>query len=179
MPVQKLKRLLYNHYLKKKAAKSIIGHQPKGLSKSLRIGILFDSTEPANYVLVNKYVLKLKEADKRVEILGYFNFKHMEGDISYMHFCRKELSFYWHPNDNVVDYFIKRDFDILINAYTSECLPLEYISTLSHATYRIALFQEGKPNIADFYIKMRQPKPQIGELLSEIDHYLKMIKTHE
>lgn len=179
MPLSRIKRTLYRYYLKRKESKLDIIRKPLGLAEAQKIGFLFNASDPSNYVLVNKYVKQLKDADKRVEILGYFDFKHMEGDVSYMHFSKKDLNFYWQPRDNISDYFIKKEFDILINAYTRECLPLEYISTLSHARYRVAMFQETKPNIADFHIKLKSKEPQLSQLLEETEHFLTMIKAND
>lgn len=175
--LKQLKRAVFSKSLKSRLRRNY-GRPATSLSTARRIGIAFDATEPGNYVAVDHYARQLKESGKRVELLGFYSFKHMDGNPVFAYFNKKDLNWYGKPRGRVVDHFISSDFDILINAYTEECLPLEYVSACSQSRMRIGLFNDNKLHCNDVHIKPHD-EPKLDQLLNEIDHYLKMIKIHE
>jgi hypothetical protein len=170
-----LKRAFYKRSLSRGARQA---PAPVSLDSARRVGIAFDASVPGNYVAISNYATKLKEQGKRVELLGYYKHRHIDGTPVFPYFNRKELNWYGRPNSHAADSFMKSDFDILINAYTEECLPLEYVSACSQSKLRIGLFSEDKMHCADVLIKPHD-HPSIDQLIQDVDHYLQMIKLHE
>jgi hypothetical protein len=148
------------------------------LETAHKVGIAFEASEPGNYVAVNQLAGRLREKGKRVELLGYYRHRHIDGNPVFPYFNRKELNWYWKPTSPAADHFMNANFDILINAYTDECLPLEYVSACSRSKLRIGLYSENKLHCGDVLIKPHD-QPTIDQLIQDIDHYLKMIRIHE
>ena len=178
-PIRKIKHSLYNFFLRKKLSAVLLPRKTINLNKAKKIGILFNATDPGNYVVVDKYAKKLKAQDKKVELYGYFNFSNVEGDLNYPYFSKKDFNFYSHPKNNSVEYFLNQDYDILINAYVEDNLPLEYMSTFSKSKFRIGLYRKNNIYYSDVMIKQGKEQPVLEEMLKEFDHYLKMIENNE
>lgn len=173
----KLKRFFYNRDLKRRLA-SKSSPNPVSLATATKVGIAFDASEPGNYVAISGYAHKLKNLGKRVELLGYYRFRHIDGNPAFPYFNRKDLNWYGRPKSRAAEHFMNAPFDILINAYTEECLPLEYVSAHSKSKLRVGLFDEEKLYCSDVLIKPHE-HPSIDQLIQDIDHYLQMIKIHE
>jgi len=175
--LRKLKRWLFYRALRKDTPQP----PPRGaasLDSARKVGIAFDASEPGNYVAVNHYALKLREQGKKVELLGYYSHRHIDGIPVFPYFNRKELNWYGKPKSNTVEHFMNNDYDILINAYTEECLPLEYVSTCSKSKMRVGLYDDEKLHCSDVLIKPHD-HPTIDQLIQDIDRYLQMIKINE
>jgi len=174
-----MKQSLYQFFLRKKLSKVLLPRKTINLNKARKIGILFNATDPGNYVVVDKYAKKLKAQDKKVDLYGYFNFANVQGELSYPYFSKKDFNFYSHPRNDSIEYFLNQDYDILINAYVEDNLPLEYISTFSKSKFRIGLYRKNNIHYSDVMIKQGKEQPELEEMLNEFDRYLKMIENNE
>ena len=177
MPLKKFKERLYKYFLKKRLSKTSIPRKNINFQEVKKIAILFNATDPENYIIIQRHIKNYKALDKKVDLLGYFDFKKIEGDFNFPFFCKKDLNFYLQPN-NALDHFLNKDYDLLINAYTEKNLPLEYLSTFSKAKFRIGAYKKEKEYYADFMVSSVN-NGDLESVLKEIDHYLKAINTYE
>lgn len=113
------------------------------IKKVEKIGILFDCSKPEYVVTINRFAKSLKQMDKKVELLGFFD-SNKEFEFGFPYFNKKKLNWYLKPSGFQVEHFTHKEFDILINAYLHDSLPLEYISSMSQAKFRIGRYQEEK-----------------------------------
>ena len=91
-------------------------------------------------------------------------------------FTRKDLNFSMIPVDPIVQNFIEKKFDILINVNSSNSFPLQYISALSNAKFKVARFQNKKEDAFDMMIKIDNEAP-LKTVLEEIEKYLRLIHS--
>ncbi|TSA49937.1 MAG: hypothetical protein D4R43_03060 [Sphingobacteriales bacterium] len=74
----------------------------------------------------------------------------------------------------LVDEFIDRKFDILINVSIKENLPLEYIAALSQASYRVGLYDPNKLYCNDLMIDLKGNKT-LQKYIDQVKHYLHIL----
>jgi hypothetical protein len=150
----------------------------KSLNDSTTVGILFDPTENDDYVLVKKYVDYLKDMKKKVKALGFYDLKDIPAStyskLEFDYFSQKDLNWQLKPSGVIVENFIKEEYDILIDLNTKEHFPLFYISSLSHARYKVGATDAKDTSIYDMLIGTGTEKG-VKPLLRNIDTYLLML----
>ncbi len=142
------------------------------------VGILFNATDKEEFELVKRYVRYLKECDKKVKALGFFNtdkipeltYTKLEWDF----FTIKDLAWNYIPNKNFIENFINEEFDILIDMNVHQDFPLYYISALSKAHFKI-----GQYNInADYDLMIEMPVEKgLKYYLRSIDQYIQILNS--
>jgi hypothetical protein len=145
------------------------------LNDAQTIGIIYDSTDPDHDITITKFAEMLRNKGKKVEIIAFINDKKVDhkGDITI--FNPKAVNWYGVPQDERVNSFCNKPFDLLICALLKESKPLEYIAYLSKAKYRIGPFDEQKTYCYDLMIEMGS-KTDLGYLLQQMVHFLENIK---
>jgi hypothetical protein len=150
----------------------------KSLNDSSSIGILFDPTDPEDYELVKKYVNYLKDMKKKVKALGFYNLKEVPqstySKLEFDYFSLKDLNWQLKPSGVIVENFIKEEYDILIDLNAKEHFPLFYISSLSHARYKVGSDTAKDTSIYDMLIGTAGEKG-LKPLLRNMDTYLLML----
>ena len=141
------------------------------LKEARSIGILFDASLLENHLPVIEYSKKLKLERKKVSVLGYMNSSRPNTHYSFPVFCNNDLSWRYLPTIFQVNDFMDERFDILINAYNGNSVPLEYISTFSNAKLRVGTYQEGRENCSDFMINL-EGEAGVGKILEQIHKLL-------
>ena len=119
------------------------------------------------------------ELKKDVKALGYVN----ANQLSYCHtpklqydfFYQKDLNWYYKPQNYIIDNFVKKEYDILINLCDSSCIPIKYLVASSIAHFKIGQHEEGY-EIYDLMIALKEDK-SIEKLMHEIKHYINLINT--
>jgi len=127
------------------------------LETALSVGILFDSTQQDSYLVAKSLVPDLKAKGKAVESLGIVLNNEMLGyytPVDNMRFFSLEdKTFFCYPNDEtVVQPFISKDFDILINLCPGENLFIDYVMGLSKAKFKVSP-QLSSNDFADFILQ--------------------------
>lgn len=143
--------------------------------QSKSIGIIYNATHPQNIEIIKSFAGKLKAAGKKVESLGYINLKKAEEiqaeykDLDFI--IKKEVTWYHKPKTFNSSRFIKNKYDILLNLYIEECLPLQYMSAFSDAKFRVGHFQKNNLYCNDFHIDLKGDE-KVSSLIEQIEHYL-------
>jgi hypothetical protein len=154
----------------------------KSLNDSTTIGILFDPVVQEDYELVKKYVTYLKEMKKKVKALGFYDQKDIPqstySKLEFDYFSQKDLNWQLRPSGVIVENFIKEEFDILIDLNIKEHFPLFYISSLSHARYKVGSNAAKDTSIYDMLIGTGNEKG-LKPLLRNMDTYLLMLNKKE
>ena len=83
------------------------------------------------------------------------------------------MNWYYKPQNYIIDNFIKKEYDILINVSDSSCIPIKYLVASSMARFKIGQFEEGY-EIYDLMIKLDKEEV-LERLMEEIKHYLNLI----
>ena len=84
------------------------------------------------------------------------------------------MNWYKKPQNYIIDNFIKKEYDILINLCDSSCIPIKYLVASSVARFKIGQHEEGY-EIYDLMISLTKKEDNMKKLISEIAKYLKVI----
>ncbi|MEO0776530.1 MAG: hypothetical protein AAFW73_17220 [Bacteroidota bacterium] len=133
---------LQTHFLERKVTRTPIQRVPGDYASARKIGLLFDATDPERRPIVLQYAQSLKQKNKEVKLLAFYDAKQAQPNFTFKHFTQKELNFWRHPSGSLVEDFIAQPFDILINLFFDAQAPLEYITALSRAQLRVGPYSE-------------------------------------
>jgi len=170
-----LRKTIHLFFLKRKLKKVNIVHQARTYGQTKKIGVLFDASTSSNIEVTTKFARQLLHEGKTVELLGYLDNDKESKSIPYDYMTRKNISILLKPGHPKVKNFITKNFDILINLFTDENIPFEYISSLSNASYRIGRYQEQKEYCFDLMISYDQTKELKG-YVDQVLHFMKAIR---
>jgi len=145
------------------------------LKQASLIGIIFDASHEPNIETVQRYIKKLQQWQKKVHVLAYIDADKTD-DIKLVYpnidfISKKEVNWYLKPKSMSTSRFIKNKYDILLNLYTDECVPLQYVSAFSDAKFRVGAYKENNLFCNDFLINLKEDK-SLPALIEQIDHYL-------
>jgi len=172
--LKKLQRWLHFYFLKRKLTEHRMYRKASSLLDATEIGILFDASDPDKVSLVNNFADALKRDKKKIVMLAFYNTPKKAINFNFAYFNKKNLNWYLDPTGEVVNEFIGRKFDILINAYIGENLPLEYVSAMSQASFRIGSFEKEKTYAYDFMIDLKGEN-DLRVLIDQYKHFLQML----
>lgn len=130
-----------------------IKHEFVNFSSAYRIGLLGFYIQPEDQEILKAYQSKLEKLGYECEILLFIDNPEMEKTIYIQKFTPEDLDRKTGlPNSPKTDRFMVKKFDLLMNLYFEECLPLQYISHMSFARCRVAPFEESFRKCADLLI---------------------------
>ncbi len=170
-------RYIHLYLLKKQLRFHHAVRKVSGLENAREIGILFDASDTDQTAIVNTFADSLRKQRKKLMMLGFYNFSKPALNLNFPYFNKKNLNWYREPQGLLVDDFMSRKFDILINAYIEENLPLEFISSMSQAGFRIGHYHPEKIYAYDMMIDLKGDK-NLGKLTEEIKRYLSMVESN-
>ena len=93
--------------------------------------------------------------------------------MQYDFFYQKDLNWYYKPQNYIIENFVKKEYDILINLCDSNCIPIKYLVASSLAHFKIGQHEEGY-EIYDFMLSMREEQG-IEDFMIQIKHYINLI----
>ncbi len=150
----------------------------ESFAKAKMVGIVFNATDKEDFELVKRYVRYLKDCDKKVKALGFFNtykvpeltYSKLEWDF----FTIKDLSWNYIPNKNFIENFINEEYDILIDMNLNHDFPLHYVSSLSKAHFKIGKYKTN----ADYDLMIEMPDEKgLKFYLRSIDQYIQLLNS--
>lgn len=167
-------RLRWHEFvLRKRIKRKRVSHHSIGIQKANKIGILFDATQDENSIFVDNYARILRKHGKKVECLAYIDDLEEHDTPHYAHFNKKDLSWYLHPKKETAHQFMDTKFDILLCLFTNPVLPLEYISALSSANFRVGHYSDDKLHCYDLMIDNTDGN-DLQKFIGEVDQRLKI-----
>ena len=145
------------------------------------VGILYDATLEDQIKMIQPFVAYFFDLKKDVKALGFVN----SNQLSYCHipklqydfFYKKDLNWYYKPQNYIVDNFIKKEYDILINLCDSSIIPIKYLVASSIAHFKIGIYEEDY-EIYDLMISLKEDK-SLEKLMHEIKHYINLINKKD
>ena len=152
-------------------------HQAFNLESAKSITILFDATESECIKLVKTFVGKLSNGKEMVSALGFVDqndktFEHMSS-LHFDFFSNTELNWYGKPKGIVIDNFLSKDYDILIDLSLKKFYPLTYLAVASPAKFKVGRCRN---DISVFDLSIDNSKKQnLPYLIDEIYYYLNLI----
>jgi hypothetical protein len=147
------------------------------LDNAQSIGILYDATSEEQIKIIKPFVSYFFDLKKDVKALGYVNSKqlsfHHTPKLQYDFFYQKDLNWYYKPQNYIIDNFVKKEYDILINLCDSSIIPIKYLVASSIAHFKIGIHEENY-EIYDLMISLKDDK-SMEKLMHEIKHYINLI----
>jgi hypothetical protein len=145
---------------------------PVSLERAKTVGILFNAEDiPSNDSIV-AFAQKLKSLQKEVQLLGYIPKRDFGFNYPFQFISDKDRNWYGKPKGDTTRYFMQNSFDLLINFCADECLPLEYISAVSPAKFRVG-FDKAPENANYDLILIPKENKKISNLIQNLEKYLK------
>jgi hypothetical protein len=166
--------------LAKKAAKNKRGVFYSNFGNVRKIGIVWDASKPLGFSHLSRFHQKMQEIGIEVMIFGYFPGKNLPDQYTAIRYFRcikkDEINSIYHPDSSEYRSFINTPFDILIDINFDNQFPLQCVTSLSKARFKVGLYDPASKNPAsDLMIELKKPV-DIDNYLSQIIHYLEMIK---
>ncbi len=117
------------------------------------IGILFNATHLVSFEIVKELAKNLDKKGRTIEVLGYVDSKQLIDHYLYRKgfnfFTRTQLNWYNKPEDENIDTFIRKPFDILLDLSLDNPFPIKYILACS-----IARFKAGRYTDEQMYLDL-------------------------
>lgn len=173
---EKIARKLLNKQLKKHT-KHVEFHNMKSAK---HIGILFDTNKQENNNIVSQFYTDLKEQGYKISAAGWYEGleipKKPLNTLDFIYFTELDSNWKGIPQTHEITEFFKQKFDILFVLTQSEEISVQYISSLSPASFKVG----AKGNYAeylDFMIELKE-NASIKELIQDSIKYLSEIKKN-
>jgi hypothetical protein len=146
-----------------------------------KIGIVWDASNAHEFNCLSRFCQKMHERKIEVKIVGYYPGKSLPDQYTAIRYLmcikRTELDFFYLPVSSETTTFISNQFDILIDINFKKLLPLQYISSLSNAAFKVGLFEPETADAPfDLMIEIKNPV-DIDSYLVQVIQYLEMINS--
>ena len=170
-----IRNYFYKIKLEDRTKNLSVKHEVINMNDAKTIGIVYDSTDPANDSAVAAFAEQLRGQNKQVEILGFINDKKIDSKSGVTIFNKKNLSWTLAPDDERVDKFAAQPFDLLLGCFIGPNLPLEFITRISKARWRVGAYTESKTDCYDMMVNVSD-KTDINYLIQQTTYFLNQIK---
>lgn len=142
------------------------------------IGIIYDAIDQDMHQKVAAFGdAIMKSYNSNVSMLGFMSNPELKscfaGQFGCKHFSKQDFTWYGTANNVIITDFINSPFDILIDLSVDSIYPLQYVSKLSQAMFKIGRLD---PNFTlDMMIDIEKEK-NIDYLMNQIHTYILMLK---
>lgn len=171
----RLRNYFYKRTLAERVKNIRVKHDIINWRDAKTVGIVYDSTNPANDSVIAAFAEKLRGENKEVEILGFVNDKKIDTKTGITVFNKKSLSWTLAPEDEKVDRFANQNFDLLLGCFTGENLSLEFVTRISKARWRVGAYIENKTDCYDMMVNVGD-KNELPYLIEQTTYFLNQIK---
>jgi hypothetical protein len=145
------------------------------------IGIVWDSSKTEEFHALSKFSQKMHEKNIGVSIIGYFEGKELPDQYTAIRYLscirRSEVNFLYYPVTSEANNFINFKFDVLIDINFNNILPLQVISSLSNACFKVGLLDSQISSVFDLTMDIKKPVTT-EEYLNQVIYYLEMINSN-
>ena len=180
--IEKMKNRIGAIACQRAAAQVKVIRDAKNFEQSKKIGILYDATNLEEFEIVREYAKMIREKKIEVKALGFVNEKETQSNqmptIDLDFFTKRELNWYDKPGGYIVENFINTEYDILISLDFNDCYPLQYISAVSKAKFRVGKYDEKFKLYYDLMIDL-QNNNNLSYFIELVNHYINMINREK
>lgn len=179
--LQGIKKTAGRYMAARMAAKSKTARKAVNFESAKKIGILYDATDMEKFEIVKQYAKNLRLRKKEVKALGFVNAKqtdrHQQPTIDLDFFTLNDVNWYYKPAGHIVNNFIHAKHDILICLDLDGCIPLQFISAVSSAGFRVGKYNKANQSFYDMMIDL-QNNANLSYFIEQVNHYLEMINKN-
>ena len=173
----------------KKIAFKLLNKQLKKHTKRLEfhnmksakhIGILFDTNKKENNSIISQFYTDLKEQGYKISVAGWYEGveipKKPINTLDFTYFTESDSNWQGIPQTHDISEFFKQQFDILFILTQSEELAIQYIASLSPASFKVGA-KGNHAEYLDFMIELKE-NTSVKELIQDSISYLSEIKKN-
>jgi nitrogenase subunit NifH len=163
-----------NFFIQNKIKKSLANVKHDISNSTLKtIGIIYDETNLNKRDALIKQLVAKGIIESSIATLIYKDKIYKNEIFDKPTFSNKDLSWSGSFDNADVNYFVEQKFDLLINYYDTEKLPLLLVSNLSKASFKVG-FSEIDKRLNHFIINTSSDKYSV--FVDELFKYLKILK---
>jgi hypothetical protein len=179
--LEKIRMKIGDAILKNKIAGTKRKTHYSNINQVKNIGIVWDASKIDDFACLTRFCQKMHESKTDVKILGYFPGKNLPNQLTAVRYLsiikKEELNIFYHPVSADSTTFVNNRFDVLIDINFKKLLPLQYISSLSNAGFKVGLFDsEARNTPFDLMMDFKSPV-NVEDYLNQVVHYLEMINS--
>jgi hypothetical protein len=146
-----------------------------------KIGVVWDASHTDEFPCLSRFYQKMHERNIEISVIGYFPGNNLPDQYTAIRYLtcvrRKEIDFFYLPVSSETSSFIRTQFDVLIDINFKKLLPLQYISSLSNAAFKVGLFDPEVANTPyDLMMEIKDPV-NVESYLAQVIEYLEMINS--
>lgn len=170
------KRIAY--FLLKRKLKSLFREKAFNNFESAKtVGLICNAQDQKTYDFAKQFAVYLTSYDVQVSAIGFIEGNAVLDAFSYQKgfsfIAKKDFNWLGIPQGEILESFLARRFDILINLVIEDSFTVDYIASLS-----LAKFKVGRLSNNDYYdltidISMNN---RLDFFISQVKHYLSVIK---
>lgn len=139
--------------------------------------ILFDSVDPESFRSLREFAKHLEKEGLETRITGYIDKDVVPNEMLLWDnchiLCRKDLDWFFRPGNGYAEQFLSYKHDILIDLCLGNHFPLEYLSSLSDASFKVGRYRETGPEL-DMMIHIEKDN-RVIYLIEQITRYISLL----
>lgn len=166
-------RIIKDFFLKKNIKKQLTNRTEASNDEIKTIGIIVDSTYFFDYEKLLAEIKAKKNDFKEIKMLLYNDKISHKDSLSQLSFSIKDVSLLGKIKVIEVQDFISYPFDLLINFYDQEKLPLVQVSLLSKAKFKVG-FSDSVTNVGN-HLMIQSDSKNYKDFVAELFKYLKIL----
>lgn len=141
-------------------------------------GILFNSPNEKSFAAIKDFLSYLSQNELKVIALGYIPAKKVPENYlmrkGFNFYCKSDLNWYYKPKNEIIDQFIDQKFDILFDLSIKDYFTVNYVGSLSNASFKIG--KQSENSYQDFVIDISK-NDTVEYLIEQIKHYLNILNN--
>ncbi len=145
-----------------------------GISNLKTLAILIDASRPVNKMAIKKLADELGVEAEKLRIIGYKEDNDIEDDRDVVYYNDKSFTVSGSLKSKILQDFITKDYDVLINFYEEEKLELDYLAAASAAKLKVG-FSAVDHRINDLIIGTTTNDTNL--FTKELKKYLKILQV--
>ncbi len=150
------------------------------LKQAQKIGLVFNAHSDKSIKAIKGIEKYYLDKNITIETMGFSHTKHLNsmliGDKNHHYVCLKDFNWFYKPKNPLIKDFMDKRFDILINLFTENDFPVEYMVCASQANFKVGSAHLNN-KMHDFMIDIGNKKDDITYLASQINHYLNILNN--
>ncbi len=174
-----IKTTIGSIFLRRNMSRSDERHNRLPFDQMQEIGIVYNAGDKTDEAAVQTFANELRDQGKKVFLLGYVHLKHLPHSkkihITSEFFWKEKLSFFNLPDPARIGRFLDIRFDVLMNLYFDELLPLKGVAALSKARYRVGANVKDAVRLYDCVLDTGS-NHDVYNLAKQMEHYLKVMR---
>ena len=166
--------------LRLKAAKMQRQKKLYDFASAKYVGVLCSPQDVFTTAYLKEFLHSLSRKGIKYSVYGYFdgetipeNFLYLK-DIDFI--TKQDLNFLFIPKEPVMQKFVNEPFDMLINCNLNDYFPVEYMSKLSMAKFKVGIRREEGEQPYDLMIDISK-NPTIEYFIENLEIYLSNLRN--